>query len=210
MKFPVLPALSKIFILLCTCMVVNACQREANSGDSTRHILFVGNSLTYSNDLPGLVQSLAKEKGITVSTTMVAEPNYALEDHWNDGKMEELIASGKFDFVVVQQGPSSQEDGRVMLLDYGARIKALCDGQHAQLAFFMVWPARVNAHTFDGVINNYRNAAIATGSLLCPVGEIWKQHFERTGDYSFYGPDGFHPSQQGSEDAARIIVETLF
>ncbi|MBK6825683.1 MAG: SGNH/GDSL hydrolase family protein [Chitinophagaceae bacterium] len=184
--FPVLPALSRILILICTCMVVNACQREAAPGDSARHILFVGNSLTYSNDLPGIVTTLAKAIGISVETTTLAEPNYAHEDHWNDGKMEALIASGKFDFVLVQQGLSSQEDGRVMLLDYGARIKALCEKQHAKLAFFMVWPVRANAHTFTGVINNYRHAAIATESLLCRVGEVWKQHYDRTGDFSFY------------------------
>ena len=176
----------------------------------TSHILFVGNSLTYTNDLPAIVARLAKEKGIDVTTEMLAFPDYALEDHWNEGRMQTLIKEKQFDFVIVQQGPSSQAGGRAMLLDYGARIKTLCEENKAKLAFFMVWPAFANLHTFDSVIKNYSDAATSTHSLLCPAGAVWKQHFTGTHDYSYYGPDQFHPSEKGSEAAAGVIVETLF
>ena len=175
-----------------------------------RRILFAGNSLTYTNDLPAIVVRLAKEKGIDVVTETLAFANYALEDHWNDGRLQTLIKEKKFDFVIVQQGPSSQADGRAMLLDYGARIKASCDERDAKLVFLMVWPAVSNLQTFDGVIKNYTDAAVSTHSLLCPAGAVWKQHFTDTNDYSYYGPDGFHPSEKGSEATAGVIVETLF
>lgn len=183
---------------------------EIPVSDSAKSILFVGNSLTYTNDLPAILTRIGRDSGITIKTVTLAYPNYALEDHWNDGEMQKLIASGKYDFVVVQQGPSSQADGRAMLMDYGARIKALCKQHNAKLAFYMVWPAMTNFHTFDGVIKNYSDAAAATNSLLCPVGQVWKNYFLATGDYSYYGPDEFHPSQKGSESAAWIIFQTLF
>lgn len=176
----------------------------------TKSILFIGNSLTYTNDLPAIVTRLAKQKGITVTTTMLAKPNYALEDHWNDGELQQLIKDHKYDFVVVQQGPSSQADGRTMLLDYGERIKEICDESKSKLVFFMVWPAKHNLHMFDGVIRNYTDAATITHSLLCPVGSEWKKFFTETSDYSYYGPDGFHPSLKGSENAAAIMVKILF
>jgi lysophospholipase L1-like esterase len=173
------------------------------------NILFIGNSLTYSNDLPALVQQIARDHGVKIKTEVLAHANYALEDHWNDGVIQKRIASEKFQYVIVQQGPSSQADGKAMLLDYGQRIKTLCDKHKSQLTFFMVWPARANASMFDGVINNYTEAATKTGSLLCPVGKIWKEHFEKTNDYSYYGPDNFHPSVAGSKVAAEVIFETL-
>jgi hypothetical protein len=49
-----------------------------------RRILFAGNSLTYVNDLLGMLQSLADSAGgdrLAVET--VAGPNVALVDHWN-------------------------------------------------------------------------------------------------------------------------------
>jgi hypothetical protein len=178
--------------------------------DTAKKILFVGNSLTYYNDLPKLVAKIGKDNGVEIKPEMIAYPNYALEDHWNDGVIQTLIANKKYHFVVVQQGPSSQADGRAMLLDYGTRIKNICTPHNTKLAFFMVWPARSNFHTFDGVIKNYTDAAAATNSLLCPVGRDWKEYFSSTGDYSYYGPDMFHPSQRGSENAASVIFKTLF
>jgi hypothetical protein len=173
-------------------------------------LLFVGNSLIYTNDLPALVKQKAKEKGFDITTETLAFPNYALEDHWIDGTVQKLIREKKFDFVVVQQGPSSQEEGREMLLDYGARIKELCKKNKSELAFFMVWPARANFHMFDGVIKNYTDAADFTSSILCPVGTAWKKYMNETGDYSYYGTDMFHPSEKGSLVAAEIIVASLF
>ena len=173
-------------------------------------ILFVGNSLTYVNDLPRELVNYAKTRDVSITTRMLAFPNYALEDHWNDGEMERLITSNKYDYVIVQQGPSSQEDGRVSLLEFGQKIKALCESNGAKLVFYMVWPAKVNYHTFDGVIRNYSGAAAATNSILCPVGSVWKEHFDTTEDYSYYGPDFFHPSLAGTKVAAEVIFNSLF
>ena len=196
-----------LFLLLVVCINSNL---VAASKDSVITILFVGNSLTYTNNLPALVEIEAKKKGIRIKTEMIAFPNYALEDHWNDGIFKTRLAEKKYNYVVVQQGPSSQSEGRSMLLDYGARIKEQCDKYNTKLAFFMVWPAYANYSTFDGVIKNYTDASSTTGSLLCPVGKNWKQHFTDTNDFSYYGPDNFHPSLKGSEVAAQVIADTLF
>lgn len=173
-------------------------------------ILFVGNSLTYTNDLPTLVERLAMKKEISVKTDILAFANYALEDHWVEGKLQVMIESGHYDYVVVQQGPSSQREGKLMLDDYGSRIQKLCLKYSARLVFYMVWPARANYHMFEGVIKNYTEAAQQNQALLCPVGKVWKEHFEQTNDFSYYGPDDFHPSMAGSQVAAEVIVKTLF
>ncbi|MDC8006174.1 SGNH/GDSL hydrolase family protein [Aureisphaera galaxeae] len=186
----------------------------AGTGNSSQvydySVLFIGNSLTYSNSLPSLVADEARNRGVNIQTRSVALPNYALIDHWNDGTIQSLIGTGQYDFVVIQQGPSSQPYGRSVLIEYGTRIKNLCEAQGAQLAFFMVWPSLSYYESFPGVIQNYTDAAIQTGSLLCPVGRDWKSYQDNTGDYSYYGPDGFHPSVTGSRFAASVIASTLF
>lgn len=213
-----LTALCCVSVLLFLSITTGACKKAKPQpgqpavvvNDSVNNILFIGNSLTYTNNLPDIIAGMGRDSGVEIRTRMIAYPNYALEDHWNDGQIQALIATGQYDFVLIQQGPSSQADGRAMLMDYGARIKTLCDRHHATLAFYMVWPALTNFQTFDGVIKNYTDAATATNSLLCPVGQVWKNYFLATGDYSYYGPDEFHPSQKGSECAARVIFQTLF
>ena len=177
--------------------------------DGDLNILFIGNSLTFSNGLPGRVAKLASADGTDMHTDMVAKPNYALEDHIADGDIQKMIEQNQYDFVVIQQGPSSQADGRESLVTFGGMIKQLCEKAGAKLIYFMVWPSKTYYYTFDGVIENYRNGAIQNDALLAPVGEVWKNHFDQTGDFSYYGYDGFHPSQAGSEVAAAIILKTI-
>ena len=174
------------------------------------NVLFVGNSLTYYNDLPALVKKEADARSITLTTTMEAYPNYAIIDHWEDGKVQELIAKEAYDFVIIQQGPSSQAFGREVLMTYGRRFKDLCETYGTKLVYYMVWPSVANFHTFEDVIKNHRDAAEANNALLSPVGEVWKQDIEFTDDYSYYGDDQFHPSLKGSKVAARVIGNTIF
>ncbi len=172
-------------------------------------VLFVGNSLTHSNNLPQLVETGAIKMGVALEATMLAYPNYAIEDHWQERKVQHLLAQGNYDFLVLQQGPSSQDEGRQMLLDYGAKFKEVCKESNTRLVFFMVWPSLNYFRTFEQVIANYYEAAQFNNALLCPVGEVWKEHIGKSGDLSFYSADGFHPSQKGSLVAAQVIVETL-
>jgi hypothetical protein len=181
---------------------------EGNS-NSDYSILFVGNSLTATNDLPKLVRDRAIQNDISIQTTKVTYGNYGLEDHWNDGDIQTLIEANNYDFVVIQQGPSSQAYGRSSLIEYGGYIKEICEANNTQLAFFMVWPSLEYYYTFDGVIQNYTDAANLNNAILCPVGVHWRNAVDQNEDYSYYGPDGFHPSLEGSEVAAQVILEGL-
>ena len=183
--------------------------KEIAATDSAKTILFIGNSLTYANDIPGLVAQLGKENGAEITTEMIAHPDYTLEDHWNSGQLQNYLAGKHYDFVIVQQGACGPDDDRIILMDFGTRISRLCKKNNSRLAFFMVWPDFSNLHTFDRVIRNYNDAAIATNALLCPIGQLWRQHFLETGNYSYYSSDKFHPSKKGSKVAALIIFETL-
>jgi lysophospholipase L1-like esterase len=186
-------------------------QKFSRTASNTKfNILFIGNSLTYTNNLPELVKKDAKLKGIEIDVEMIAFPNYAIEDHWNDGHVQKLIASKKYAFVIIQQGPSSQNDGRKMLMEYGKKYSSLCKLNDTKLCYFMVWPSLKYYHTFDGVINNYKQAALINNSILLPVGEVWKDYIDSNNSFEYYSNDRFHPSLKGSQIAAKVIVEYLF
>lgn len=172
-------------------------------------ILFIGNSLTYTNNLPKLIKKTGKKKNLIIKTQMIAFPNYSIADHWNDEKVQENIAQNKHDYVIIQQGPSSQIEGREMLIDYGKKYNDLCKKSNTKLCYFMVWPSLNYYHSFDYVIKNYSDAAIINNAILLPVGKIWKEHFDRTKNLNYYSSDGFHPSLEGSQITADIIVDYL-
>ena len=84
----------------------------------TLRVLFVGNSLTYANDLPLMVAALSRGGEVEVEAGMIAAPNAALEDHWNDGRLRGEIATKRWDVVVMQQGPSSLASSRKNLVEF--------------------------------------------------------------------------------------------
>ncbi len=172
-------------------------------------ILFLGNSLTYSNDLPGLLEDIGRAHNQTIETDCLCYPNYGLEDHWQDGDFQQMIEAGSYDFVVFQQGPFSQEYGRESLLEYGGKISNLSKRHNAKPVYFMVWPSLAYYHTFDGVIQHHRNAAFEQEAILANVGEIWRQIHEGDTNAGLYGADGFHPSKKGSTLAALLLYQSL-
>ncbi|MCF4101888.1 SGNH/GDSL hydrolase family protein [Gillisia sp. M10.2A] len=188
------------------------CQQEIsnNTSKSKINVLFIGNSLTYTNNLPKLVQKNAKLKGIKINVKTIAFPNYSIQEHWDNGEIQKLISSKKYDFVIIQQGPSSQNIGREMLIEYGGKYSSLCKMNNVKLCYFMVWPSLNYYHTFNDVINNHTDAALINNSILLPVGRIWKEYIDSTNSKEYYSSDRFHPSLKGSQVAAQVIVKHLF
>jgi hypothetical protein len=173
-------------------------------------VLLVGNSLTYANDMPLIFEELGAAFGFDLRADVMAYPNYGLEDHWKEGQLRNFLEAYGYEFVVFQQGPSSQEEGRASLLKYGSEIAAFAKEQGTVPAFFMVWPAITYYDTFDGVIANYTAAAEQTSSLLVPVGEYWKDYRSKQNTIELYTTDGFHPSTAGSFLAALTIFHELY
>ena len=202
----------KVYLILFASLVILLAPLKAQEKTALKSykILFIGNSLTYTNNLPLLVSQVARDKDINLETEILAKANYALIDHWEEGVLQAKIRSKSYDFVIVQQGPSSQEEGRELLFEAVKKLTTICEKNKSQLAVFMVWPSKQYYHTFDNVIKNHREVAEKYNTILCPVGEIWKTHFDKTNDFDYYGGDGFHPSIKGSQVAAQIIVDSLF
>ena len=175
-----------------------------------QQILFVGNSLTYTNNMPKMLEYIGKQQGITIKTKSLCFPNYAIIDHINDGKLQKLLAKKQFDYLVIQQGPSSQVEGRRMLIQDGAIIRALCEQYNTKLGYFMVWPSVRYYHTFDKVIENHKFAAKQNDAFLLPVGNIWKEYNTYKDKESLYSLDNFHPSTAGSFIAALTIFHQLY
>jgi hypothetical protein len=108
---------SMVLLLLCSALL--GCNSGPTAPDEDDFgVLFIGNSLTTSNELPDLVEKLLKEAGVDgVHVDAVAYPNFGLPDHWIQGDARDAIALGGWDVVVMQQGPSATE-GRPSLLEY--------------------------------------------------------------------------------------------
>lgn len=181
---------------------------EPGLDEAEVRILFIGNSLTYSNDLPGLVETIAEVGGVDVSTATRARANYSLEEHWREG-IADRIRSLRPDVVIMQQGPSSLAQNKLHLRAWADSIARVAHEVDATPALMMVWPSVDRLFAFDDVLDSYRTAAQATSSAFVPAGEAWREVWAEDPGAALYGPDGFHPTRLGSVVAALTVVHAL-
>ena len=80
-------------------------QAQPSAAQEPLRVLFVGNSLTATNDLPALVARLARAFGPReIQYRTIAPGGTSIEDHWNAGDVPAELENGKRDVVVMQQG----------------------------------------------------------------------------------------------------------
>ena len=177
---------------------------------STLRVLFVGNSLTAANDLPGEVARLARATGRQIETGMVAYDGYALEDHWYQGDARKALETGTWDAVVMQQGPSALLDSRIQLSLWAAKLAAEARAHGAEPALLTVWPENYRRAAIVDVMASYRIAAKDARARLFPAGEAWHRAWQCNARLGLYGKDGFHPSRMGTYLAALDAYGRLF
>jgi len=173
-------------------------------------VLFIGNSLTYTNNLPGTLAGVARTAGDEIDVEMIARPDYALIDHLtNNSGAEAAIRRGGWDVVVLQQGPTTVPINRDSLVLWTRMFDSIIRPTGARTALFMVWPAGASAQGFNAVRMAYQDAATAVHGTFLPAGAAWQIALERDSALALYGPDNFHPSPLGSYLAAITIYEKL-
>jgi hypothetical protein len=196
------------FVALGGCLSTNAPVQPLPPGGI--HLLFIGNSLTYVNDLPGTVAALGALTGDTIRVASSAGPDLAIIDHWNgasDARAE--IAQGGWHFVILQQGPSTLPLNRDTLV-LGAQLFApSIRAAGAKPALLMIWPSVDQIARFDDVRNSYAAAARAVDGVFMPAGEAWRKVFAADSTMALYSSDGYHPSPLGTLAAALVVFERV-
>lgn len=174
------------------------------------HALFVGNSLTTTNDLPAVVASLARSNGRSLEYRTIAFGGYALEDHWAQGDARTALASRAWDVVVMQQGPSALPESQVNLRQWATRFSNEARAAGTRPALLTVWPESYRRSALREVIASYRRAAKAAQAELLPGGGAWRAAWSCDARLPLHGPDGFHPSTLGTYAAALVVYGRLF
>ena len=185
-----------------------AAPTEPAFDDADVRILFVGNSLTYTNDLPGVVATMAEAAGRSVATLSIVGGGYALEDHWAMG-LAARIRDLRPDVVVLQQGPSSLPESRDNLVAWSDTVARVVREVGATPALLMVWPELTRFGVFDDVHDSYAAAATAVGGVFIPAGDAFRALHEGHPELEPYGADAFHPSAMGTVVSAYVVVRVL-
>ena len=179
--------------------------------EGSLRVLFIGNSLTYENDLPRTVAQLALSAGLQECYCyQIAHPNFALEDHYDWREAVTALEDQPWDFVVMQQGPSALASSRANLIQWAEVFGDLIDENGAQAVMYGVWPEHDREFDFANVTESYRLAADAIGGLFAPAGEAWLFAWAADSTLPLYAADEFHPSTMGTYLAAMTVFERIY
>jgi hypothetical protein len=199
---------SRRFLACALLLLVGLAASAQPAGPKPTRILFIGNALTASTDIPARLEKLANAMGRRATVESVTADDQGLEDHWRDGRAAAAIRKG-WDVVVLQQGSSIDAQGRARLLEYTRRFAEPIRAAGAKPALFMVWPPAERLRDFGEVIKAYRAAASATDAILLPVGEAWLRAISVDRKLRLYS-GSTSPSTLGSDLAVLTIYLALF
>ncbi|MDB4883620.1 MAG: hypothetical protein JWL95_2386 [Gemmatimonadetes bacterium] len=194
---------------------VVACAGAVHATDTderTHRVLFIGNSLTYYNDLPGTLAAIAFTGGETIVVASVTRGGFALMDHVMGTRRTdavERIRGARWEYVVLQQGPTSRATDRDTLLLAARRLDEPIRAAGARVALYMVWPALADSASFGPVRVAYRETACRVKGDFWPAGEAWRTAWRADPTLRFYGADDFHPSPLGTYLVALVMYERI-
>jgi len=172
-------------------------------------ILFVGNSFTARNNLPGLLVRMAEARGTSVEHRLISAGGASLRQHLNGGKALEAIKTGGFDFVVLQEQSTLPIKSPARMRESVREFDAAIKEAGARTALYLTWARRNAPETQQTLTSAYAGSAVELGATLVPVGMVWERFVATHDEPVLHDKDNSHPALAGSYLAACVFLIAL-
>lgn len=199
---------------------------SCSESKKTTHILFVGNSYTYRNNMPKLFEEIAKSKGEDVSVSHVTRGKYTFYLHSKRKKLYRALHDQDWD-VIVLQGSSKdmlRDSARFKKRTYPALDKMMGmiqeNQKDAKVYFYMTWPYRKGDpktkrfsdpdSMLEAVAAGYSNLRTRYKVPVIPVGKVWRSYTIKYPEANLYLKDNSHPSYEGSYLVACTMYSAIY
>ena len=197
---------------------------------TTRKVLFIGNSYTYVNSVPAMLQSFATAKGDTLVYDMSAVGGYTLQQHSTDATTISKIFSQQWDIVVLQEQsqlpafPPAQVDTEVY--PYAHKLDSMIHANDTctQTMFMMTWghqngdPMNCASYpvicTYAGMQGrlreSYMQMTMDNNAIVAPVGAAWKVVIDSFPSINLFQADSSHAAMTGSYLETAVLYVSIF
>jgi hypothetical protein len=179
-------------------------------GKRTR-ALFVGNSFTARNDLPGLLAQMVESAGKgDLEWELISAGGASLRQHLNKGEALQRLNDAPWDFVALQEQSTLPVKNAARMADNVRDFDKIIGKTGARTVLYMTW-ARQNApESQDAISAAYSSIGEELGSLVVPAGLAWQICLADHPHVVLHDKDKSHPSLAGSYLAACVFYVTLF
>ena len=197
---------------------------------TSKRVLFIGNSYVTSNNLPQMVRNAAQSTGKTLTVDQSAPGGQSFSQHVNNATTLSKIAQGNWDFVVLQEQSQRPSFGNGYVQNnvypYAAQLNDLIEQANpcGETLFYMTWgrengdqsncayqPALCTYEGMDDLLQQrYHYMAETNDAELAPVAAVWRYIRTHHPEIDLYSSDGSHPSVAGTYAAACTFYTVLY
>lgn len=172
--------------------------------------LFIGNSFTARNDVPGLIARLAESRGQTLINQSIIAGGASLRAHWNAGQAETVICDGLFDYVVLQEQSTLPVKNANRMHENVRLFHEVIRDAGSQTVLYMTWARQHSPESQQAITDAYTSIGNELDAIVVPVGKAWQRFLSGHDQPILFDKDGSHPSLAGSFLAACVFYATLF
>jgi hypothetical protein len=183
---------------------------KRSSEPRSLNVLFIGNSFTQRNDLPGLIARLASAADRTLEHRLISAGGASLRRHRNAGAAADAIKGGAFDFVVLQEQSTLPIKSPARMHESVRLFDQIIKAAGARTALYLTWARRHAPETQAAITDAYTSIGEELGATVIPAGVAWQRFCKAHNTPELYDDDGSHPSLAGSYLAACVAFAALF
>jgi hypothetical protein len=173
-------------------------------------VLFIGNSFTARNDLPGMIAGLAAAQGDTLDHRLISVGGASLRAHWNKGEAAAEIKRGRYDYVVLQEQSTLPVKNAARMHENVRLFDGVIRASGAKTALYLTWARRHTPEAQQAITDAYTAIARETGAAVVPAGVAWQKFLAAHDRPVLHDRDGSHPTPAGSYLAACVFLAVLF
>jgi hypothetical protein len=173
-------------------------------------VLFIGNSFTARNDLPGLIARLAAARGKKLQHRLISAGGASLRAHWNAGAALKAINDGHYDAVVLQEQSTLPVKKAKRMHENVRLFDDAIKATGARTVLYMTWARQHAPNSQQAITDAFNSIGRELGAIVAPVGVVWQSFLRKEDAIVLYDRDGSHPTLAGSYLAACVLFGVLF
>ena len=173
-------------------------------------VLFIGNSFTARNDLPGLIAVLAAARGKCLQHRLISAGGASLRAHWNAGEARQAIREGRYDRVVLQEQSTLPVKNATRMHENVRLFDEAIKAAGATTTLYMTWARRNAPQSQQAITDAYVGIGRELAATVVPVGLAWQRFLGEHDEPVLHDRDQSHPTLAGSYLAACVFLAVLF
>lgn len=185
-------------------------KRTKHSPAASLKVLFIGNSFTARNDVPGLIAELAEACGKQLEHRLIQAGGASLRMHWNKGEAEKEIRAGKYDYVVLQEQSTLPIKNAKRMHENIRLFDEVVKASGAKTALYLTWARKNAPESQTAITDAYLAIGKELGATVVPVGIAWQNFLGTYSQPVLHDQDQSHPTLAGSYLSACVFFAVLF